>query len=169
MAEEEQSQVQQQRLDAQQSSNSEDMIACLNALEAALLPCLPSIDHKEPVPDFEAHLADFDESMTELLEPPTMEPEKIADRPLLPHQTDVEKHAKAFMEAAKKLQRYFICLQHAEDKPTKAETLRKEIAAMEEESKLKDELIQKQENRIQDWKNEFKDQLDKHKAELERV
>ncbi|KAJ0095353.1 hypothetical protein Patl1_17034 [Pistacia atlantica] len=49
------------------------MIACLNALEAALLRCLPSIDHKEPVPDFEAHLTDFDESMTELLEPPKME------------------------------------------------------------------------------------------------
>lgn len=44
-----------------------------------------------------------------------------------------------------------------------------EIAAMEEESKLKDELIQKQEKRIEDWKTEFKYRLDKHKAELERV
>lgn len=35
---------------------------------------------------------------------------------------DVEKHARNFMEAAKKLQQYFICLQR-ENKPTKAETL----------------------------------------------
>lgn len=36
---------------------------------------------------------------------------------------DVEKHARNFMEAAKKLQEYFICLQR-ENKPTKAETLK---------------------------------------------
>lgn len=37
---------------------------------------------------------------------------------------DVERHARDFMEAAKKLQLYFIGLQR-EDQPTKAETLRK--------------------------------------------
>lgn len=37
---------------------------------------------------------------------------------------DVEKHARNFMEAAKKLQEYFICLQR-ENKPTKAETLKR--------------------------------------------
>lgn len=37
---------------------------------------------------------------------------------------DVERHARDFMEAAKKLQLYFIGLQH-EDKPTKKEKLQK--------------------------------------------
>jgi hypothetical protein len=37
---------------------------------------------------------------------------------------DVERHARDFMEAAKKLQLYFIGLQR-EDQPTKVETLRK--------------------------------------------
>lgn len=39
---------------------------------------------------------------------------------------DVERHARDFMEAAKKLQLYFIGLQR-EDQPTKAEQLRKVI------------------------------------------
>lgn len=103
------------------------------------------------------------------------------------------------MEAAKKLQLYFISLQR-EDKPTKVEMLRKvwqfimkcfwsvmetviyfssklilyvlfmqEIALMEEELNIKNELIKKQENLIQEWKKELKDQLDKHKIELDRV
>lgn len=37
---------------------------------------------------------------------------------------DVERHARDFMEAAKKLQLYFISLQR-EDQPTKAEMLQK--------------------------------------------
>ena len=37
---------------------------------------------------------------------------------------DVERHARDFMEAAKKLQLYFIGLER-EDQPTKAESLRK--------------------------------------------
>jgi hypothetical protein len=37
---------------------------------------------------------------------------------------DVERHARDFMEAAKKLQLYFIGLQR-EDQPTMSETLRK--------------------------------------------
>ncbi|RVX20430.1 Mediator of RNA polymerase II transcription subunit 28 [Vitis vinifera] len=81
---------------------------------------------------------------------------------------DVERHARDFMEAAKKLQVYFISLQR-EDQPTKAETLRKEIAVMEEELRLKTELINKQERLIQGWRKELKDQLDKHNTELERV
>lgn len=39
---------------------------------------------------------------------------------------DVERHARDFMEAAKKLQLYFISLQR-EDQPTKAEILGKVI------------------------------------------
>jgi len=40
---------------------------------------------------------------------------------------------------------------------------------MEEELNIKDELIKKQENLIQEWRKELKDQLDKHKAELDKV
>ena len=40
---------------------------------------------------------------------------------------------------------------------------------MEEELKIKSELIKKQERLIQGWRKEMKDQLDKHKTELERV
>ncbi|PON55306.1 Mediator of RNA polymerase II transcription subunit [Trema orientale] len=117
----------------------EDMLDCLMALEAALLPCLPA-----------------------------RELQAIDRSPHPSHQIDVERHARDFMEAAKKLQLYFIGLQR-EDQPSKAETLRKEIAVMEEELKLKNELIKKHEKQIQGWRKELKDQLDKHLAELERV
>lgn len=40
---------------------------------------------------------------------------------------------------------------------------------MEEELKTKTELIKKQERLIQGWRKELKDQLEKHKKELERV
>lgn len=46
---------------------------------------------------------------------------------------------------------------------------KQEIAVMEEELKRKTELIKKQENLIQGWRNELKDQLDKHITELDRV
>ncbi|KAK4406997.1 Mediator of RNA polymerase II transcription subunit [Sesamum angolense] len=62
----------------------------------------------------------------------------------------------------KKLQLYFIGLQR-EDRPTREEALQKEIAMMEEELKVKTELINKQEKLIQGWRTELKDQLDKHK------
>ncbi|KAI3996991.1 hypothetical protein MKX01_021267 [Papaver californicum] len=67
---------------------------------------------------------------------------------------DVERHARDFMEAAKKLQLYFIGLQH-EELPMKEATLRK--------------LIKKHEKLIVGWRKELNDQLDKHIAELERV
>lgn len=44
-----------------------------------------------------------------------------------------------------------------------------EIEKMEEELKTKTELIAKQERLIQGWREELKDQLDKHIMELERV
>ncbi|KAH0459341.1 hypothetical protein IEQ34_012155 [Dendrobium chrysotoxum] len=81
---------------------------------------------------------------------------------------DVERHARDFMEAAKKLQLYFISLQH-EDQPTKEEMLRKEIFIMEDELKTKSELIKKHENLIEAWRKELKEQLDRHTAELQRV
>lgn len=40
---------------------------------------------------------------------------------------------------------------------------------MEDELNKKTELIKKQENLIQEWKKELKDQLDKHNIELDRV
>lgn len=45
----------------------------------------------------------------------------------------------------------------------------KDIAMMEEELKTKTERIKKQERLIQGWRKELKDQLEKHKTELERV
>lgn len=121
------------------SSPREDMIACVMALEAALLPCLPA-----------------------------RELQAIDRSPNPSHQIDVERHARDFMDAAKKLQLYFIGLQR-EEQPTKAETLRKEIAMLEEELKLKNEIIKKQEMLIEGWRKELEDQLDKHTTELERV
>lgn len=121
------------------SSPREDMIACVMALEAALLPCLPA-----------------------------RELQAIDRSPNPSHQIDVERHARDFMDAAKKLQLYFIGLQR-EEQPTKAETLRKEIAMLEEELKLKNEIIKKQEMLIEGWRKELEDQLDKHTIELERV
>ncbi|XP_058221175.1 mediator of RNA polymerase II transcription subunit 28-like [Rhododendron vialii] len=132
----------QHALDPQLQSPSaprEDMIACVMALEAALLPCLPA-----------------------------RELQAIDRSPHPSHQIDVERHARDFMEAAKKLQLYFVGLER-DDQPTKAETLQKEIAVMEEELKIKSELIKKQERLIQGWRKELKDQLDKHNTELERV
>ena len=46
---------------------------------------------------------------------------------------------------------------------------KQDIATMEEELKIKTELIKRQENLIQEWRKELKDQLDKHKTELDRV
>ncbi|KAL9347888.1 hypothetical protein Peur_059254 [Populus x canadensis] len=130
------SQLQQQQ---QQGAAREDMIGCVMALEAALLPCLPA-----------------------------RELQAIDRSPHPSHQIDVERHARDFMEAAKKLQLYFIGLQR-EDQPTMSETLRKDIAMMEEELKVKDELIKRQERLIQGWRKELKDQAEKHNTELERV
>nr|BAK04691.1 predicted protein [Hordeum vulgare subsp. vulgare] len=117
----------------------DDMMACVAALEAALLPCLPARE-----------LQAVDRSLQSS------------------HQIDVERHARDFMEAAKKLQSYFISLQR-EDQPTNEELLRKEITTMEEELKTKSELIAKHKSLIEGWQKELKDQLGKHNTELERV
>ncbi|XP_073050468.1 mediator of RNA polymerase II transcription subunit 28 isoform X1 [Primulina eburnea] len=130
---------QHESLNATDPSPKEDMISYVMALEAALLPCLPA-----------------------------RELQAIDRSPHPSHQIDVERHARDFMEAAKKLQLYFISLQR-DDPPTREETLRKEIAMMEEELKVKAELIKKQERLIQGWRSELKEQFDKHNIELERV
>uniref|UniRef100_A0A0D9WCZ6 Mediator of RNA polymerase II transcription subunit 28 n=1 Tax=Leersia perrieri TaxID=77586 RepID=A0A0D9WCZ6_9ORYZ len=120
-------------------STREGMMACVAALEAALLPCLPARE-----------LQAVDRSLQSS------------------HQIDVERHARDFMEAAKKLQSYFISLQR-EDRPTTEDMLRKDIAIMEEELKTKSELIVKHKQLIEGWQKELKDQLGKHVTELERV
>ncbi|OMO63864.1 hypothetical protein CCACVL1_22222 [Corchorus capsularis] len=120
-------------------SSKEDMISWVVALETALLPCLPA-----------------------------RELQAIDRSPHPSHQIDVERHARDFMEAAKKLQLYFIGLQR-EDQPTRAEMLRKEIATMEEELKVKSEIIKNQERLIEGWRKDIVDQLQKHKTELEKV
>lgn len=122
-----------------QPTPREEMIACVMALEAALLPCLPA-----------------------------KELQAIDRSPHPSHQIDVERHARDFMEAAKKLQLYFIGLQR-NDQPTKVEMLQKEIAMMEEELKVKIEMVKKQESLIHEWRKELKGQMDKHISELERV
>ncbi|CAO2839754.1 unnamed protein product [Amaranthus hypochondriacus] len=122
-----------------QPPGRDEMLQCVTALESALLPCLPA-----------------------------RELQAIDRSPHPSHQIDVERHARDFMEAAKKLQCYFIGLQR-EDKPTKAELLQKEITAMEEELKVKTDLVRKQEQLIQGWKKALREQLDKHKSELEKV
>ena len=48
-------------------------------------------------------------------------------------------------------------------------TFHQEISAIEEELKLKDDIIKKQERLIEGWKKDLKDQLDKHNNELEKV
>ncbi|CAA6669116.1 unnamed protein product [Spirodela intermedia] len=121
------------------SPREDTMASCVAAMEAALLPCLPARELQAI--DRSAHSS---------------------------HQIDVERHGRDFMEAAKKLQLYFVGLQH-EDQPTREELLKKEIALMEEELKTKSELITKHEALIQRWQKELKDQLDRHTNELERV
>ncbi|KAM5570019.1 mediator of RNA polymerase II transcription subunit 28-like [Rosa sericea] len=124
---------------AEMQSPKEEMVACVRALEDALLPCLPA-----------------------------RELQAIDRSPHPSHQIDVERHARDFMDAAKKLQLHFLGLQR-EDQPTNAEQLRKEIAVMEEELNIKTEIIKKHERLIQGWKKELKDQLNKHNTELEKV
>ncbi|XP_010324508.1 mediator of RNA polymerase II transcription subunit 28-like isoform X1 [Solanum lycopersicum] len=121
------------------SASRDDMTAFVVALEAALLPCLPARELQ------------------------------AIDRSAHPyHQIDVERHARDFMEAAKKLQLNLVGLQR-EDLPTRPEMLRKEIEKMEEELETKTDLIAKQERLIQGWRKDLKDQLDKHNMELEKV
>ncbi|EEC78550.1 hypothetical protein OsI_18513 [Oryza sativa Indica Group] len=163
-------QAAQQQQQGPGESARDDMMACVAALEAALLPCLPARE-----------LQAVDRSLQSS------------------HQIDVERHARDFMEAAKKLQSYFISLQR-EDRPSTEEMLRKnldeklnclrellilgkaaaaksslkhalgwDIAIMEEELKTKSELIDKHKKLIEGWQKELKDQLGKHVTELERV
>ncbi|CAG7865369.1 hypothetical protein BRARA_I03586 [Brassica rapa] len=123
-----------------QNHEIEDIMACVTALEAALLPCLPA-----------------------------RELQAIDRSPHPSHQIDVERHARDFMEAAKKLQLYFMGLKRENHAPTRAESLRKEISVMEEELKTKEELIKKHSRLIQESQKLVKEQIEKHRVELEKV
>jgi len=116
-----------------------DLLSLVASLDAALLPCLPARELQ------------------------------AADRSTHPsHQVDVERHAADFMEAAKTLQLYFIRAQH-QHQPTREESLRKEIAGLEAELKVKDALLEKQNKHLQHWQNLLEAQQDIHIQELERV
>ncbi|CAN8268129.1 unnamed protein product [Cochlearia groenlandica] len=123
-----------------QNHDVDEILSCVTALEAALLPCLPA-----------------------------RELQAIDRSPHPSHQIDVERHARDFMEAAKKLQLYFMGLKRDDQAPTRAESLKKEIAIMEEELKTKDELIKKHARLIQESQKLVKEQIVKHRAELEKV
>ncbi|KAI9169029.1 hypothetical protein LWI28_005761 [Acer negundo] len=139
------------------------MITCVDAMEAALIPCMTKVDPGAlALPDYKAPSMAEQEAHTE-----TELKDMVNNCPLPPLESTIEEHAKEFMEAAKKLQKYFISLDHHQ--PTKAEILRKEIDAMEEELKKKNELIEKNERLIEGWKMELKNRLDEQNAALERV
>ncbi|AEE79001.1 Mediator of RNA polymerase II transcription subunit 28 [Arabidopsis thaliana] len=123
-----------------QNNDIEDIMACVTALEAALLPCLPA-----------------------------RELQAIDRSPHPSHQIDVERHARDFMEAAKKLQLYFMGLKREDRAPSRAESLKKDIAVMEEELKTKDELIKKHMRLFQESQKLVKEQIEKHRDELEKV
>ncbi|KAM7278414.1 hypothetical protein ACFE04_005548 [Oxalis oulophora] len=157
----------------------DDIMSCVSALDAALLPCLSTEINTNDL-DMDIALKEFNP-----LELPSIQTQHniIEQDPLLgfsheedlvhnpkQHRVDVEKHATDFMEAANKLQLYFIDLQRQnQHQPTEAELLKKEIAEMEQELKMKNEIIRKHEGLILRWRKELKDELEKHKTELGRV
>ncbi|KAI3890047.1 hypothetical protein MKW92_039828 [Papaver armeniacum] len=108
----------------QPPQKGEDIIACVESLEAALLPCLSQRDY-----------------------------EVLCSKLMVTFVliVDVERHARDFMEAAKKLQLYFIDLQH-EELPTERSNSLKDIAEMEEEIRTKKQSIKKHAKLILGWR-----------------
>uniref|UniRef100_A0A804MH48 Uncharacterized protein n=1 Tax=Zea mays TaxID=4577 RepID=A0A804MH48_MAIZE len=111
------------------------MLPCVAALEAVLLPCLPA----RSLQSVDRSLQSSHQSTER--RPPSFPPSLLLYFALRCCGTsqaswcsfgprrrrapvDVERHARDFMEAAKKLQSYFISLQR-EDQPTAEEMLRK--------------------------------------------
>lgn len=108
-------------------------------MDASLLPCLPAR---------ELQAAD----RTFVISPPA----------------NVEKHLREFMDSAKKLQLFFIRIQH-QYQPSREEVLTKEIASLEAELKAKTELIERQQALLQEWQAALVAQRDAMVKELERV
>ncbi|KAJ7542610.1 hypothetical protein O6H91_09G002800 [Diphasiastrum complanatum] len=115
-----------------------EMQSVVAALDAALLPCLPARELQ------------------------------AADRSTQPsHHVDVERHAREFMEAAKKLQLFFIRVQH-QHQPPKEELLKKEIVDLEADLRAKDELIEKQQKLLIKWHTTLNAQRVSQVLELEK-
>ncbi|GAB4839332.1 Mediator of RNA polymerase II transcription subunit 28 [Ancistrocladus abbreviatus] len=89
----------------------DEMIACVTAMETALLPCLPARE-----------LQAIDRSAYPSHQSCWFSMQLWTKKEII--SVDVERHARDFMEAAKKLQMYFISLQR-DDHPSKVEMLQK--------------------------------------------
>ncbi|MCO5594013.1 hypothetical protein L7F22_048032 [Adiantum nelumboides] len=83
-------------------------------------------------------------------------------------EADVEKHVKEFMEAARKLQLFFISLHH-KHQPSKEEALTKEIEALESELKEKNELLERQRKLLEKWRELLLVQKTVQVNELEKI
>ncbi|TVU17527.1 hypothetical protein EJB05_33569, partial [Eragrostis curvula] len=136
----------------------EDMLACVAALEAALLPCLPARELQAVDRSLQsAHQSTCPTSSSSPPSPLTLRSARVASVPRRDPWVGV-------------LDSCPWCLaRQREDRPTTEEMLRKEITTMEEELKTKAELIAKHKKLIEGWQKELKEQLGKHITELERV
>ncbi|CAM6097099.1 unnamed protein product [Calypogeia fissa] len=109
-------------------SSMGEVLGLVAAMDAALLPCLPARELQ------------------------------AADRSSHPSlHVDVERHSKEFMDAAKKIQLFFIRVGHQYE-PSRDSILRKEIAALEEELKVKDDLMQRQLQLVSKWRQLLRSQ-----------
>lgn len=124
---------------ASSPSSAGEVLGLVASMDAALLPCLPAR---------ELQAADR------------------ASDPAL--HVDVQGHSQAFMEAAKKVQLFFIRVGR-QSQPTRENALRNEIAALEEELKVKDDLMQRQLQLFSKWKEILRSQRAASIDELEEV
>ncbi|CAM6085200.1 unnamed protein product [Calypogeia fissa] len=101
-------------------SSLEETLGLVDVMDAALIPCLP---------DKELQAA----------------PEAAERHCHPPAHIDVQSHVREFMEVAKKLQLFFDRVgQQYQGRPGRVNDLIKEIAALEEELRVKDNLMQRQ-------------------------
>ncbi|KAH7439562.1 hypothetical protein KP509_04G067000 [Ceratopteris richardii] len=119
--------------------NQAEVMRWVTSLEMSLLPCLPARELQAM--DRSAHPS---------------------------HQADVERHVKEFMEAAWKLQLFFISLHH-KHRPSKEEAITQEIEALESELKEKNELLEKQRKLLIGWRELLITQKATQVNELEKI
>ncbi|KAL2630858.1 hypothetical protein R1flu_015544 [Riccia fluitans] len=94
-------------------SSASEVLAYVAARDSALLPCLPARELQ------------------------------AADRASHPSlHVDVERHTKDFMEAANKLQLFFLRVGH-QSQPSAKQVLRQQVAALETEIAEKDKLLER--------------------------
>ncbi|KAB2635995.1 mediator of RNA polymerase II transcription subunit 28-like [Pyrus ussuriensis x Pyrus communis] len=154
---------QQQQSDAQMQSPTaprEDMVSCVMALEAALLPCLPAKElqaiDRSPHPSHQTSFLILTCTLNDGA--PRLLPFCFAFL-LMVFILPLQLMWRGMPETLWKLPKSFNC----------TSSVCNEIDAMEEELRIKTEIIKKHERLIQGWKKELKDHLDKHNTELERV